>query len=98
MRLTSTSIETLAPGSAAGAGNADGIGGVGKSDSRATSRTANSDSVNLSNAAALVNLAKASAAPDRSSKVASVAALVRSGQYSFDTASVSQAVVQGNIQ
>jgi anti-sigma28 factor (negative regulator of flagellin synthesis) len=97
MRLTSTSIETLAPGSAAGAGNADGIGSVGRSDSRATSNSTNSDSVNLSSAAALVNLAK-SAAPDRSSKVASVAALVRSGQYSSDAASVSQAVVQGSIR
>jgi anti-sigma28 factor (negative regulator of flagellin synthesis) len=53
--------------------------------------------VSLSSASQLLSLAKAGAS-DRSSKVANIAALVRSGQYSADTTSVSHAVVQGHIQ
>jgi len=96
MKLTNTSIETVAPGQA---GGTSGLGGVGNNDSHiAANKTGSSDSVNLSSASQLLNLAKASATSDRSAKVASVTALVRSGQYSTDDASISHAVVQGHIQ
>jgi len=94
MRLTNTSIETLAP---SGAGTPGSVASTGK-DSRAAAATANSaDSVKLSSASQLINLAKA-AAPDRSAKLASIAALVKSGQYSTDTTSVSHAVVEGHLK
>jgi anti-sigma28 factor (negative regulator of flagellin synthesis) len=95
MKITNTSIETLAPGGAGGAGAISG-----GSDSRAAaSKPSNSDSVSLSSASQLVNLAKASgSSPDRAAKLASVAALVRSGQYSADNASVSHAVVEGHLK
>ncbi len=94
MKLTNTSIETLSTGHS---GSTTSVTGTGGSNSGAT-KTTSSDSVNLSNASQqLLSLAKASA-PDRSAKLASVASLVRSGQYSTDTASVSHAVVQGHIQ
>ena len=94
MKITNSSIETLAPGSAAAAC------GVGAHPSRtAANKNGNADSVNLSSASQLVNLAKATnAAPERTTKLANLAALVRSGQYSADTASVSHAVVEGHIQ
>lgn len=96
MKLTNTSIETVAPGSA---GSAASVNGVGGSNSRSgAGKAGSSDSVNLSSASQLLSLAKANAAPDRSAKVSSVAALVRSGQYSADSASVSKAVVEGHIQ
>jgi anti-sigma28 factor (negative regulator of flagellin synthesis) len=96
MKLTNTNIETISPSSAGGAA---GISGVGGSSSRVAGTTSGgSDSVNLSSASQLLSLAKASASSDRSAKVSSVAALVRSGQYSTDNASVSQAVVEGHIQ
>lgn len=96
MKLTNTSIETVSPSHAGGAA---GVAGVAGNDSRSSgaSKSAGSDSVQLSGASQLLSLAKASAS-DRSAKVANVAALVRSGQYSTDTASVSHAVVQGHIQ
>ncbi len=91
MKITNTSIETLAP---AGAGAANGV----QANQQGTAaRTSKTDSVNLSSASQLLSLAKA-AAPDRSAKVSSVAAAVRSGQYSSDNASVSHAVVQGHIK
>jgi anti-sigma28 factor (negative regulator of flagellin synthesis) len=79
MKITNTSIETLATGGAAAAG------GVSASQQAAAAKSKN-DSVNVSSASALLNLAKASAA-DRSAKLASVASLVRNGQYSTDNAS-----------
>ena len=92
MKITNSSIETLAP---AGTGAASGI----QANQQGTAaKTAKTDSVNLSSASQLLSLAKAAAAPDRSSKVSSVAAAVRSGQYSSDIASVSAAVVQGHIK
>jgi anti-sigma28 factor (negative regulator of flagellin synthesis) len=99
MKITNASIETLSPGGAAGAGQTAALDGVGGQNSRTTTaRTAYSDTVSLSSAGQLVNLAKASASTDRTDELASVAALVRSGQYSADTASVSRALVQGHIQ
>jgi anti-sigma28 factor (negative regulator of flagellin synthesis) len=96
MKLTNTNIETISPGNVGGAAGTNGVGG---SSSRVSGALAgDSDSVNLSSASQLLSLAKASASSDRSAKVSSVAALVRSGQYSADSASVSQAVVQGHIQ
>jgi anti-sigma28 factor (negative regulator of flagellin synthesis) len=92
MKITNTSIETLP---AAGAGAASGVQA---SQQGGASKTAKTDSVNVSSASQLLNLAKASAAPERSAKVASVAAAVRSGQYSSDIAGVSQAIVGGHIQ
>ena len=90
MRLTNTTIETVAP---SGAGSAGATTGTGK-DARAAAATASStDSVKLSSASQLINLAKA-AAPDRSAKLANIAALVKSGQYSTDTTSVSHAVLR----
>jgi anti-sigma28 factor (negative regulator of flagellin synthesis) len=94
MKLTNTSIETLAP---SGAGASSAINKAGKDSRAAAASAANSDSVKLSSASQLLNLAKASA-PDRSAKLASIAALVRTGQYSTDTTSVSHAVVEGHIQ
>jgi anti-sigma28 factor (negative regulator of flagellin synthesis) len=91
MKITNTSIETLSTGSAAAAS------GVGSSQQAAASAKSKNDSVSLSSASALLNLAKSSAT-DRSAKVASVASLLRSGQYSADTASVSHAVVEGHLQ
>jgi anti-sigma28 factor (negative regulator of flagellin synthesis) len=90
MKITNTSIETLATGGAAAAG------GVSASQQAAAAKSKN-DSVNVSSASALLNLAKASAA-DRSAKLASVASLVRNGQYSTDNASLSHAVVEGHLQ
>lgn len=98
MKLTNTSIETLAPSSAGGAAGTGSVGSVGGNSRSSSAKAASSDSVSLSSASQLVNLAKASAVPDRASKLANVAALVRSGQYSADTASVSHAVVEGHIQ
>jgi anti-sigma28 factor (negative regulator of flagellin synthesis) len=95
MKLTNTSIETIGPGGAAGAGAASGAGSNGSGT--AAAKAANSDTVNLSSASQLLSLAKTSAS-DRTSKLANVAALLRSGQYSTDTASVSRAVVDGHIQ
>jgi len=92
MKITNTSIETLAP---AGSGAASGVQANQQGTAAKASQT---DSVNLSSASQLLNLAKAAAAPDRSAKVSSVAAAVRSGQYSSDIASVSAAVVQGHIK
>jgi hypothetical protein len=92
MKITNTSIETL-PSS--GAGAASGVQATQQGISANNSKT---DSVNVSSASLLLNLAKASAAPDRSAKVSSVSAAVRSGQYSSDLASVSQALVGGHIQ
>ncbi len=96
MKLTNTSIETVSPSQT---GGASGVSGVAGNDSRtaSSSKTSTSDSVSLSSASQLLSLAKAGAS-DRSSKVANIAALVRSGQYSADTTSVSHAVVQGHIQ
>jgi hypothetical protein len=95
MKLTNTSIETIAPSQTGGSVGVSGAGGGG---SRAAApQGGSSDSVNLSSASQLLSLAKAGASSDRSAKVVSVAALVRSGQYSADTASVSHAVVQGHI-
>ena len=95
MKLTNTSIETVSPSHA---GTTAGVSGVNANDSRvASSKSGSSDSVSLSSASQLLSLAKAGAS-DRSSKVANIAALVRSGQYSADTTSVSHAVVEGHIQ
>ena len=95
MKLTNTSIETVSPSHA---GGASGVSGATGNDSRVTSsKTGDSDSVSLSGASQLLSLAKAGAS-DRSSKVANIAALVRSGEYSADTTSVSHAVVQRHIQ
>ncbi len=91
MKITNTSIQTLATGGATASG-------VEAAQQQAAAAKAKSDSVNVSTASQLLNLAKASAAPDRSAKVASVAAVVRSGQYSADTASVSTALVAGHLQ
>jgi len=94
MKLTNTSIETLSTGHTGGSAV---VTGAGEGESR-SAKTTSSDSVNLSSASQqLLSLAKASAS-DRAVKLASVASLVRSGQYSADTASVSRAVVQGHIQ
>jgi anti-sigma28 factor (negative regulator of flagellin synthesis) len=99
MKLTNTSIETLGSGSTTGTGGAGAVDGVAGGNSRAAAaKVGGSDSVSLSSASQLVNLAKASAAPDRAAQVASVASLVRSGQYSTDNASLSHAVVEGHIQ
>jgi anti-sigma28 factor (negative regulator of flagellin synthesis) len=92
MKITNTSIETL-PSS--GAGAASGVQATQQGNSASNAKT---DSVNVSNASQLLNLAKASAAPERSARVSSVAAAVRSGQYSSDIGSVSQALVGGHIQ
>jgi hypothetical protein len=94
MKITNTSIETLAP---AGAGAANGVQANQQGTAAKTSKT---DSVSLSFASQLVSLAKAAAAaaPDRSAMLASLAAAVRTGQYSSDIASVSAAVVQGHIK
>lgn len=92
MKITNTSIETL-PSSSAGAAS-----GVQAAQQAGSARSYKTDSVNVSSASQLLNLAKASAAPDRSAKVSSVAAALRSGQYSSDIASVSQALVGGHIQ
>jgi anti-sigma28 factor (negative regulator of flagellin synthesis) len=93
MKITNTSIETLAP---AGSGAASSVQVNQQGTAAKTSKT---DSVNLSSASQLLSLAKAAAAaPDRSAKVSSVSAAVRSGQYSSDIASVSAAVVQGHIK
>jgi anti-sigma28 factor (negative regulator of flagellin synthesis) len=97
VKLTNTSFETLAPGSAGSAAAASGVAGS-NSRAAAAAKAGSSDSVNLSSASQLLGLAKAGASPDRSAKVSSVAALVRSGQYSADTAAVSHAVVEGHIQ
>lgn len=96
MKLTNTSIETVSPSYA---GGTSGVSEVAGNDSRtgSSSKAGNADSVSLSSASQLLNLAK-STASDRSVKVASIAALVKSGQYSADTTSVSHAVVQGHIQ
>jgi anti-sigma28 factor (negative regulator of flagellin synthesis) len=91
MKITNTSIETVSPG---GSG---AVSGVQSSQAGASAKSGKADSVNLSNATQLVNLAKTASA-ERNTKVSNVAALVRSGQYSADTASVSQAVVAGHIQ
>lgn len=91
MKITNTSIETLATGGAAAAG------GVGASQHTSAAAQSKNDSVNVSSASALLNLAKSSAT-DRSAKLASVASLIRSGQYSTDNASVSHAVVEGHLQ
>ncbi len=91
MKITNTSIETLATGGAAAAG------GVGASLQASAAAKSRNDSVNLSSASQLLNLAKTSAT-DRSAKLASVSSLLRSGQYSTDTASVSHAVVEGHLQ
>ena len=92
MKITNTSIETLAP---TGTGAANGVQANQQGNSAKTAKT---DSVNVSSASLLLNLAKASAAPDRSAMVSNVAAAVRSGQYSSDIASVSHALVGGHIQ
>jgi anti-sigma28 factor (negative regulator of flagellin synthesis) len=92
MKITNTSIETLAPAST---GAANGVQATQQGTAAKTSKT---DSVNVSSASQLLSLAKAAAAPDRSAKVSNVAAAVRSGQYSSDIASVSHAVVQGHIK
>jgi anti-sigma28 factor (negative regulator of flagellin synthesis) len=97
MKITNSSIETVAPG---GSGTAAAVGGSEANQARtAANRRATDDSVSLSNASQLVNLAKTnSVAPDHAAKLASLAALVRTGQYSADTAGVSHAVVEGHIQ
>ena len=97
MKLTNTSIETLGPGSAGSAAAASGVAGS-SSRTAASAKAGSSDSVNLSSASQLLNLAKAGGTTDRSAKVSSVAALVRSGQYTADTAAVSHAVVEGHLQ
>ena len=95
MKLTNTSIETVSPSQA---GTTAGVSGVAANDSRvASAQSGSSDSVSLSSASQLLSLAKAGAS-DRSSKLANIAALVRSGQYSTDTTSVSHAVVEGHIK
>jgi anti-sigma28 factor (negative regulator of flagellin synthesis) len=92
MKITNTSIETLAP---TGAGAANGV----PLTSRGTAAKAGTtDTVNVSSASELLSLAKASAAPERTAKVSNVAAAVRTGQYSADIASVSHAVIEGHIQ
>ena len=92
MKITNTSIETLP---SAGAGAASGL----EANHQGTAaKTAKTDSVNVSSASQLLSLAKASAAPQRAAQVSNVAAAVRSGQYSSDAASVSQALVEGHIQ
>jgi anti-sigma28 factor (negative regulator of flagellin synthesis) len=96
MKLTNTSIETLSP---SGAGATGAVNGAGGNNSRANAaKSGGSDSVSLSSASQLLNLAKAGAASDRAAKVSNVAALVRTGQYPIYNPSVSQAVVQGHIQ
>jgi anti-sigma28 factor (negative regulator of flagellin synthesis) len=93
MKITNTSIETLAP---AGTAAASGVQAAQQGTATKTSKT---DSVNVSSASQLLSLAKAAAvSPERSAKVSNVAAAVRSGQYSSDNASVSHAVVQGHIK
>jgi anti-sigma28 factor (negative regulator of flagellin synthesis) len=92
MKITNTSIETLAP---AGTGAASGVSASGQGTSAKAAKT---DSVNVSSASQLLSLAKASATPERSAKVSSVAAALRTGQYSSDIDSVSHAVVQEHIK
>jgi len=99
MKITNSSIETLGNQSILGSTGASAANGAGESTTRFAARpAAQADSVNLSSAGQLVSLAKASAAPANAAKLASVAALVRSGQYQTDTNSVSHAVVQGHLQ
>ncbi len=95
MKITNANIETLAPAST---GNTGSVSSVNSNESRtaASANASGSDSVSLSSASQLLNLAKSGSA-DRSAKVADIAALVRSGQYSTDPSGVSQAVIQGHL-
>jgi anti-sigma28 factor (negative regulator of flagellin synthesis) len=80
-----------------GGGSVGSVGGA-NSDSRssATGASPKSDSVSLSNAANLIELAKAGAA-SRQSKVQSLGAEIKSGKYQADNAQISHAVVEGHI-
>ena len=91
MRIGNGNIDSL------GSGGIGSVGGAG-SESRGSTAAASSksDSVNLSNAANLVALAKSGSA-SRQSKLDSISAQVKSGSYQSDSAQVSQAVVQSHI-
>jgi anti-sigma28 factor (negative regulator of flagellin synthesis) len=93
MKITNTNIQTVTTG----------VGGTGASGGTDANQStagpgAKGDSVKLSNASELVSLAKSAALASRDAKLSNISAMVRSGQYNADTASVSRAVVEGHIQ
>lgn len=91
VRIGSSSIDQL------GGGSVGSVGGA-NSDTRSSGAGASpkSDSVSLSNAANLIELAKAGAA-SRQSKVQSLSADIKSGKYQADNAQTSHAMVEGHI-
>ena len=79
--------------------NGNGLGSVGQvgSNSRTAGATANDhpfDNVTLSNASDLVGAAMDTQSPERNAQVASLAAQVRSGNYTVDPSAVTQALIK----
>jgi len=93
MKIGNASIETLVNG---GAG---AIGGA-AADSRAAGGTqsgTSTDTVKLSNASALIALAKTSSSPAQQAKLQTLSSQVGSGQYQAESAQVSQALVAAHL-
>lgn len=91
-------IENQTIGNVGGGNSTDSlrsVNGASQTNS-ANAQDFSSDTVSLSNASGLINLAKSLHSHDRQSRVSSLAAQVRSGSYQVNAGALSKAII-GNV-
>lgn len=91
-------IENQTIGSVGGGNSTDSLRSVNGAShiNSANSQDFSSDTVSLSSASGLINLAKSLHSQDRQSRISSLAAQVRSGSYQVNAGALSKAII-GNF-